>query len=178
MKKLAITTISLGMLALIAVPVMAGPKAGPGYGNGQGYGRGQGYAQNLSKEDFAKIQAARAAFLTDSQELRKQAAVKRIELQTLYAQPNPDQAKIKALRDEMIDLRAQIAKKRNHAFSSLPAGLGRGFGRGMSSGYGPGQGRHRGSGFRGGPGNGPRMGSGFRGGPGYGAGYGPGYCWR
>ena len=94
----------------------------------------------MTKEQFEQFQAKRAAFLKDTLPIRQSMATKRIALRTLYAQPNADQAKIKALQGELIDLRGKLAKKAND--SGLPAfGFGRGNRRGPGGsgmGYGPG----------------------------------------
>lgn len=153
MKKAMIILASLTMAVMISGAALA-----KGPGGGQGFNRGP----QLTQEQIAQIDAARAKFMKDTLELRQKMAAKGMELKTLYAQPNPDQAKIKALALEMVDLRSAIAKKRIEAFSGLPVGpgLGHGYGRGMGFG-----GRH-GRGF--GPGGGRGMGPG--------GGYGT--CWR
>lgn len=155
MKKFAAITAALGLAALLSTSAIA---AGPGYGPGAGGpGRGPGYHNTLTPEQQAQWDQARAAFLQDTLKLRQEMSAKRAELQTLYAQPNPDKAKIKALSDEMVDLGASLAKKRNDYSANLPAEL---------AGGGMGRGRHMG---------------GFGGGMGFGGGgYGPGAgaCWR
>ncbi|MEW5914680.1 MAG: periplasmic heavy metal sensor [Thermodesulfobacteriota bacterium] len=159
MKKVLVILASLALLGVFAGGAYARP-----WGGGPGWGYGPGY-QQLSKEDYAKLVEKRAAFLKETMPLRQQLATKGIELKTLWAQPNPDQAKIQALTNELIDLRAQLAKK---AADAGLAGYGRGFGRGYGMGFGG----------RGGYGPGYHMGSG-PGGPGGGyGGYGPGACWR
>ncbi|MBU1276817.1 MAG: periplasmic heavy metal sensor [Proteobacteria bacterium] len=149
MKKLMVILGSMALVATMAVGAWAGPWGqGPGYGPGNcpgyaaGSGGGPGYGPgaNMSKEDYEKFQANRAAFMKDTLQLRQSLATKRVELRTLYAQPDADQAKIKALNNELIDLRAQLAKKANDA-GLAGNGFGRGFrggpgGRGM--GYGSG----------------------------------------
>ena len=161
MKKLMVILGSMALVATLAVGAWAGPWGpGQGYGPGNcpGYaagagGPGYGPGPNLTKEQkeqFEQFQAKRAAFLKETLPLRQTLAAKRIELRTLYAQPNADQAQVKALTNELIDLRSQLAKKANDA--GLPE-------------YGAGYGRGHGRGFRGGPG-------------GPGAGFGPGACWR
>lgn len=145
MKKFAAITAALGLAALLSTSAIA---AGPGHGGGQGMGYGyhHGYA-NLTPEQQAEVDQARAAFLNDTLKLRQEIAAKRAELGTLYAQPNPDQAKIKALSDEMVDLQAQLAKKRNEYAAKLPAGSFRGMGgRGMGGGMGFGGGMGGGKG--------------------------------
>lgn len=150
MKKLMVILGSMALVATMAVGVWAGPWGpgqgygpgnGPGYAAGSGGGPGYGPGPNMTKEQFEQFQAKQAAFLKDTLPLRQSMATKGIELRTLYAQPGADQAKIKALQNEMIDLRSQLAKKANDA--GLPgSGFGRGFHRGprggQGMGYGPG----------------------------------------
>ncbi len=97
-------------------------------------------------------------FQKETLPLRDEMAVKRLELRNEFSMANPDQAKIAALKEEMIALRTQIsdAAKKN----GLP-----------DRGFGPG--------YAGRGGNGPGNCGGFgRGGngPGYGPGCGAGYC--
>jgi hypothetical protein len=97
-------------------------------------------------------------FQKETLPLRDEMAVKRLELRNEFSKSNPDQAKIAALKGEMIALRTQIsdAAKKN----GLP-----------DRGFGPG--------YAGRGGNGPGNCGGFgRGGngPGYGPGCGAGYC--
>lgn len=150
MKKFAAITAALGFAALLSTSALAaGPAAGGGPGMGYGYHRG--YA-NLTAEQQAEVDQARATFLNDTLKLRQEIAAKRAELGTLYAQPNPDQAKIKALSDEMVDLHAQLAKKRNEYVAKLPAGTFRGMGGGRGMGFGGGMGGGFGGGMGGGNG--------------------------
>ena len=129
MKKITVTVISLSLLALLASGAMAG-QWGPGRGQGQGYGMGPGAYAQLTPEQQADLQKKRAAFekeraayLQDTLGLRQQMTAKRQELRTLIAQPNFDKAKAKALALEMVDLRAQLAKKRIEHFSEQPRRL-------------------------------------------------------
>jgi zinc resistance-associated protein len=164
MKKMMVILGSLALVATMAVGAWAGPWGpGQGYGpgncpgyaaGGPGGGPGYGPGPNMTKEQYEQFQAKRAAFLLDTLALRQTMAAKRIELRTLYAQPNVDQATIQKLRGELIDMGSQLAKKANDA--GLPGmGFGRGgFGRGgyhhggyghggygmMGPGYGPGAG--------------------------------------
>lgn len=171
-KKYAALTAALGLAALISTTALAAPGAGgPGMGAGMGpgYHMGQGWAQ-LTPEQQAEIQKAHAEFLNQTLALRQNLAAKRAELQTLYAQPTPDQAKIKALSDEIVDLGAALAKKRNEFRAKYPNAYGWGMGRGGRGGFGGGCG-----GFGGG-----RMGGGYGGGM-MGGGYGGGMMgggWR
>ncbi len=157
MKKVMVVLASLTMAVMISgAALAAGPSA-----KGKGLYKGQ----QLTQEQVEQVKKARAKFLNDTLDLRKKMAVKAIELKTLNAQAKPDQAKIKALAIELVDLRSAIAKKKIEAFSGLPVGMG--FGRG---GYGKGGGHGRGFG----PGGCP----GFGGGYGKGAGGGNRPCWQ
>lgn len=157
MKKFMVILASLTMVVMVSGAALA---AGPG-----GKGKGDFQRPQLTQEQVEQVTKARAKFMTDTLELRQKMAGKAMELKTLYIQPKPDQAKIKALALELVDLRSAIAKQRIEAFSGLPVGpgFGRGFGRGGRGGRG---------GF--GPGNCPNFGGGS--GPRGGGGYAP--CWR
>lgn len=168
MKKWTTITASLALTLTMAAAAWA---VGPGYGM-MGRGMGPGYAgqPQITAEQQAEFVKARAAFLKDTQALRQQAAAKRIELGALWAQPQPDQARITALSNELVDLRAQLAKKRNQYLAQFP-GAGVQFrGRGYGGHMGPGGG-FCGYGY-----------GGHMGGRGYGGrsmmGFGPGNCWR
>jgi len=124
---------SLALVALLTTAVWAGP----GGGMGPGHGRGMAMAQ-LTPEQQAALEKDRAAFLTETEGLRKEMATKAIELRTLQAQANPDPAKVRALSDELVDLGAQVAKKHNAYMSKYP---GMGAGCGMMGGMGGGHGR-------------------------------------
>jgi Spy/CpxP family protein refolding chaperone len=82
-------------------------------------------------------------FQKETLPLRDEMAVKRLELRNEFSKTNPDQAKIAALKEEMIALRTQIsdAAKKNglpdRGFGPGYAGRG-GYGRGGCGGYGPG----------------------------------------
>ena len=145
---------TFAILSVVAVMALSGLAiAGPGGGPGM-MGQGYGYGAQVTPEQAKAHQAKLAKFMESTLDLRKAIAVKRIELQTARFQVNPDTAKSQALYSEMVDLRAQLAKKRMEIL-------------GDSAGFGPGYGR--GHGMRGGRGYGMRGGGG---------GYGPGTCWR
>ena len=82
-------------------------------------------------------------FQKETLPLRDEMAVKRLELRNEFSKSNPDQAKIAALKEEMIALKTQIsdAAKKNglpdRGFGPGYAGRG-GYGRGGCGGYGPG----------------------------------------
>jgi zinc resistance-associated protein len=154
-KKYAALTAAVGLAALISTSALAAPGMGPG-GPGMGPGAHMGYGwSQLTPEQQAEAQKAHAEFLNQTLALRQNLAAKRAELQTLYAQPAPDQAKIKALSDEMVDLRAALAKKRNEFAAKYPNAFGPGMGRGRG---------FHGGGMMGGGGGGGMMGGGCGGG--------------
>lgn len=187
MKKTMMILAGLALTGLLAAGAWAGPwGGGPGVGACPGWGAGPGYGYpgpQLSQEDYAKLGEKRAAFLKETLPLRQKLAAKAVELRTLRLQANPDPAQLKALSDEVIELRTQIAKKANEAGLAGAWDAGRRFGRRFGPGYGMGYGMGYGPGMMGyGPG---MMGYGpdVRGyGPGgYGPpmmGYGPGAYWR
>lgn len=133
-KTLSASVVAVAMLALMASTALAGP-----YGNGRGMGPNAN-APQLTQEQIAKIEQDRAAFLQGTADLRKQIAVKRVELQTAMAQAKPDQEKFKALSSELIDLRAQLAKERVKYMGDDVSAYGPGFcnGRGGKGGFGRG----------------------------------------
>lgn len=129
MKKATLVIIALALVALLATAVWArGPYSGS---RGGGYGGGYCYGASgaVNQEAFAKFQ-------TDTLQLRQELAANRVELHTLLAQPQPDQARVKALSDQVTQLREQLAKKAHEA--GVAGGYGRGFARGRGDGYGPG----------------------------------------
>jgi len=181
MKKLMIAVLAVALLATSGV-VMAqgwggGPGGGRGHGMGMGYGpddpgygpRGPGdgpgaWAQklNLSAEQTQKMQTLRESFFKETIPLRNEMTIKKLELQTLWAQAKPDGEKILAKQKEINALRAQFQEKatksrleaRNILTPEQQAqvgtfwGSGRGFGpgHGMRGGFGPGRGMGSGPG--------------------------------
>lgn len=157
MKKITTLAMTAALVLSLGAVAFAGPWGpGGGYGPGNcpawGAGGAGGTGQQLTTEQQAALDKNQAEFLKATQDLRIQMTTKRIELQTLYAQPNADPAKVKALSDELVDLRAALAKKGNEFRIDNPE---------LFAG-GPGFGRGRGAGM----------------GRGFGGGYGPGACWR
>jgi Spy/CpxP family protein refolding chaperone len=67
----------------------------------------------MKPEQREKWDKMRTNHLKDTLELRKQLATKRIELETLWAQPDVDCKKVEKLANEVADLRAQLSKKRD-----------------------------------------------------------------
>ncbi len=150
-------TLSIGLVVAVVAMLAAGAYA-QGWGRGGGWGMmGGAYgAPPAAQEEYAK-------FMQDTLQERQQIAAKSIELRALYAQPNPDQAKIDGLRDEIYTLQKSLAAKADKA--GIRAG-----GYGPRGGYGPGAVC---------PGGGPYgAGYGPHGGRGRGAGWGRGTCGR
>ncbi len=158
MKKFATIASALALTAALSVPVFA--QGGPGYGpgpGGPGYGPGMNPAcANLTQEQKNDLAKAHADFMNETLALRQKVATKHVELKTLHAQVTPDQARIKAVSDELVDLKAQLAKKHNEFKAKNPCAVG--FGRGKHGGMGRGMGH--------GP-MGGGMGGGMMGGPAY-----------
>ncbi len=162
MKRMSVILSALALVALMSTAALA--RGGMGMGPGM---MGPGYAYNtqITPEQQAAFQKARADFLKATQDLRAQIAQRRVELRTLWAQPNPDQARITALNNQLVDLRAQLLKKRNQYLASFAGtGFGPGFCPGFGGGFGPRGGYHM-------------MGRGWGMGMGMGMGYGGGPCW-
>ncbi len=169
MKRMSVIFSALAIVALISTVALA--RGGMGMGPGS---MGPGYAYNtqITPQQQAALQKARADFLKDTQDLRNQIAQKRVELSTLWAQPNPDQARVTALNNQLVDLRAQLLKKRNQYLANFAgSGFGPGFGPGFCPGFGGGFGPHGGYHMMG-----RGWGMGY-GGMGMGMGYSGGPCW-
>jgi Spy/CpxP family protein refolding chaperone len=129
---------------------------GPGYGGhmmGQGYGPnyggygGCGYgtqASQLSPEQTKKLDELRQKQWEETKGLREELFKKYQELESLYAQPNPDQKAIDKLQKETFNLEQRLREK-DFAFNQeanriAPQSQGSsGYGRGMYN-SGPGRG--------------------------------------
>jgi hypothetical protein len=128
-------------LVIVAVLIVAtGVYATGGFGPCGGPGRGAGFGPGKQVD----VTAFRN-FQKETLPLRDEMAAKRLEMRNEYANETPDQNKIAALQEEMVDLRTKIqaAAEKN----GLP---GPGFGRGLGGGRGPGAGFGPGQGGRGG----------------------------
>lgn len=144
MKRLVVLFVFLGIAIMLAAPAFCDQEEeyspqedygfhmmGPGHGMGHGYGHGMGHAymhprkwQSMKPEQREKFEKMRAAHLMDTLELRKQLAAKRMELQTLWAQPNVDQAKVEKLSSEVSELQAELWKKRDQYLMQCRKELG------------------------------------------------------
>ena len=94
---------------------MMGYDWGPGYMMEYGYTRRPDYSVpgpllSLKPEDREKWEKMWAAYLLQTMETRKQIAVKRIELETLWAQEDIDREKVEKLSGELSELYAKRMK--------------------------------------------------------------------
>jgi len=96
-----------------------------GYGWGPGYRMDDRYAmppdyslpgplQSLKPEDRKKWEKMWAQYLMETMETRQRLAVKRIELETLWAQPDFDREKVEKLSRELSDLHNEQMKACDH----------------------------------------------------------------
>jgi Spy/CpxP family protein refolding chaperone len=141
MKKLSMLVVIIGLAVFMASHAFCGEKkeSTPDYGYGyhmmgQGYGmgshmmgedtqgrgmyrRGRAYKpralQSMKPEQREKWQKMRAAHMMDTMDLRMKLAAKRVELRTLWAQPEMDEDRIKKLSNEVSELQAGLLKMRN-----------------------------------------------------------------
>ena len=105
-------------------PGMMGPGGG-GYGSGGMMGPGGGGAygpgmspnyqgwQSMSPKEREAWQQMYHQFQLETLDLRKTLAAKQLESETLWASPKPDHNRLQALSDEIVNLQAELAKKRN-----------------------------------------------------------------
>ena len=138
--------------ALLAMSGLA-IAAGPGFGRGNNFNCPGGFDQlNLTADQNTKLNVLREKTWKDTVSLRNQMQTKRLELQTLWTNPNPDKDKILAKQKELNDLRntlqAKMTDSRLEARKVLTPEqaaqvAGRGPGMGMGMGFGGG-GMHRG----------------------------------
>src|SRR4030042_3570020 len=169
MKKIIVAVFVIALLVTSGVAIAQ--DWGRGAGMGQGYGPGaSGYgpggwaaALNVSSEQTQKMQTLREAHFKETIPLRNEIMSKRIEMQTLWAQTNPDQEKILAKQKEINALMAQLQEKSTKhrlemrqvlnpeqqakigAYMGGPCGFGPGYG--MRGGFGHGRGMGGGGGY-------------------------------
>lgn len=98
MKKITVVGLSVMLVLAIAFSAaMAGPWGGRFYGMGP-------VIPNLTPEQSAKILALQQAHLEKITPIQKELFDKKTELRSLWLTPNPDQAKINALNQEIFKL--------------------------------------------------------------------------
>jgi Spy/CpxP family protein refolding chaperone len=175
--KLKVWMVGGALLAMSGLAIAAGP----GFGRGNNPNCPGGFDQlNLTADQKTKLNALREKTWKETVTLRNDMQAKRLELRTLWADPNPHQAAIQDKQNELNELRGKLQTQmtesrleaRKHltpeqAAQMAACGPGMGFGKGGmhrmgrgnrdGSGFGPG-----GAGFGpgGGPGRGPGQGSG------------------
>lgn len=138
MKKISAGIVTIAVIGLLAGSALAWDHYGRGYGHyGMGYGMHHDYAYG---DDAGVSREARNQFLTETADLRKDLASKRIELDAVMSAENPDQETAGKLSKEVFELREQIHAKAEAAGVAGPlAGRGYGYGhygRGMRAGGG------------------------------------------
>ena len=141
MKKPLFVLMVLGLAMCLTIPAFceeakqSGGGDTHGYGM-MGYGRGMGYmmdnayrvrgmhglgrhymrpraCESMKPEQKKKFEKMQAAHLMDTLEPRKKLAASRIELKTLWVQPEVNHAGIEKLSDEIAELSAKLSKKRD-----------------------------------------------------------------
>jgi Spy/CpxP family protein refolding chaperone len=134
-----------------------GPGPGPGWKGERGWESGNpGRFSNLTPEQKAKSQELRRKFNEETAQLRGALLTKRIELQSLWTNPNADPKAIVDKEKELRDLQNQMKDKAlqmklearklltPEQIQESGLGMGHGFGRGhmmsRSRGMGPGHG--------------------------------------
>ena len=118
MKKIIVAVGMVVLLAAAGLVMAQGYEKGPGMGMGYGPhsggrlgGHGLWRALNLTPEQTQKMQALRESFFKETLPLRNDLMSKKLELRSLWLQPNLDEEKILAKQKELSDLRAQIQEK-------------------------------------------------------------------
>ena len=110
------------LCALLVLPTFASAETGSGagvgmqpgmgmqYGMGPGRGPGPGWASNLNltPDQMQKLEAIHMNFFKDTIPQRNQLMLARMELRSLWSQPNPDAAAILAKQKQINGLRDQI----------------------------------------------------------------------
>lgn len=109
----------IGIIAVFALALFASTAMawGPGSGRGMGYGLcyGNPPVSNLTPEQSSKIQTIQQANFKKIAPLQEQLYAKKTELRTLWPSQSPDQAQIKALQQDVLDIHAQLQEKTTNA---------------------------------------------------------------
>ena len=69
--------------------------------------------ESMKAEQREQWQKMHSEFQMETLELRKQLASKQMELETLWAQPDVDKARVEKLSEEVASLEGELAKKRS-----------------------------------------------------------------
>jgi len=159
------TLLALSLITVLILGVTYVYAQNPGHGPGQGPGwKGEhcresgnpGKFPNLTPEQKANFQELRRKFNEETAQLRESLVSKRIELQSLWTNPNADPKAIVDKEKELRDLQNQMKDKAVQAklearkfltpeqIQESGPGMGRGFGRGHMMGHGRGMGPEHG----------------------------------
>lgn len=121
------------------------------HGYGRGFGPGCDYGEDLTQEEFEKLQAEQQAFDKDTRKLRQNIYQKKLALKSELAKEKPDAKTALAMQKEISDLRAEMDQKRvNHMIKAreIAPNAGRGMLKGFGRRGGGGRGTGSGSGDR------------------------------
>ena len=152
-----ITVLILGVTYVYAQNPGHGPGHGPGWKGERGWeSENPGRLSNLTPEQKAKFQELRRKFNEETAQLRGALVTKRVELQSLWTNPNTDPKALVDKEKELRDLQNQMKDKAlqmklearkfltPEQIQESGQGMGRGFGRrhmmGDARGMGPGHG--------------------------------------
>ena len=119
MKKFLIAAALVGVISLVGFS-MVSARGNHGHGPGMGYGYDDdcGYCDNrpYGGPDKEKVDT----FRKETQEIRKQLAVKRSERRALMHQDNPDETKVGKLTGDIFDLKNLLDEKAKVSFGDTP----------------------------------------------------------
>lgn len=148
-----IAALILGVTYVYAKDPGDGPGRGPGWrGEHRRESGDPGRFSNLTQEQKTKFQELRRKFVEETAQLRGALLTKRIELQSLWTNPNADPKAIVDKEKESRDLQNQMKDKAlqmklearkfltPEQIQESGPGMGRGFGRGHMMGHGRGMG--------------------------------------
>jgi Spy/CpxP family protein refolding chaperone len=82
-------------------------------GGGERMGPSRDGWESMKPEEREQWQKMHSKFQMETLELRRQLASKRVELETLWAQPDVDKARIEKLSEEIGKLESELAKERS-----------------------------------------------------------------
>ena len=152
-----VTVLILGVTYVYAQNPGHGPGQGPGWKGEHGRESGSpGRIPNLTPEQKAKFQELHRKFNEETAQLRGALVTKRIELQSLWTNPNADPKAIVEKEKELRDLQNQMKDKAlqmklearkfltPEQIQESGQGMGRGFSRGHMMGHGRGMGPEHG----------------------------------
>ena len=111
MKKIIVAVFVLTLVASSGFAMAQGWGKGEGMGPGHHGPGGWTSALNLSPEQNLKMQELRESHFKETIPLRNEIMSKRLELRTLWAKTNPDEAKILAKQKEVNALMGQLQEK-------------------------------------------------------------------